>query len=133
MEGGSAEFVVLKAGQKRERRVPTGWPSLPPSEARMKILKAGTHVLVCDGANTLLLKNVGDAIAPKLSVVHSQKQSVPPTRELGRDAPPRVHQRVGTKRSSMERPHLHDRQEERFARDIAQDIEARLSSDKIGS
>jgi protein required for attachment to host cells len=97
----------------------------------MKVLKANTHVLVCDGANALLLKNVGDAITPKLSVVHSQKQSVPPTRELGRDAPPRVFQRVGAKRSSVERPDLHDLQEERFARDIAKDIEARLSSDEI--
>ena len=99
----------------------------------MKIMKAGTYVLVCDGANAILLKNDGDAIAPKLGVVHSQKQSVPPTRELGRDAPPRVHQRVGAKRSSVERPDLHDRQEERFAREIVQDIQARMSSDKIGA
>jgi protein required for attachment to host cells len=99
----------------------------------MKILKADTHVLVCDGANTILFKNVGDGVHPELSLVLSQKQFVPPTRELGADAPSRVYQSVGARRSSVEQPDLHEREEERSARAIAEDIEARRSSDEIRS
>ncbi len=82
-------------------------------------IDAGTWVVVCDGRKALILCNQGDAAFPNLRTVEVHEQENPATSEQGTDAPGRVHQSVGTARSSVEPTDWHDEAEKAFLKQIA--------------
>ncbi len=53
----------------------------------------------------------------------------PPTREQGTDRPGRAFNFVGSARSAMEAPDWHQQAEDRFAREVAERIEAILTTE----
>ncbi len=86
-------------------------------------IPAGGHVLVCDGSKALFLENAGDEMFPNLRTAEVTKIDNPPTREQGTDRPTRVFESVGTHRSTAEQTDFHDRREEEFAREVADELE----------
>lgn len=76
-------------------------------------------VMVADGRKMLLLRNAGDALAPRLEVMDAQEQASRPDRELKTDAPGRSHSSNGAARSAMEETDFHQQEEDRFAADAA--------------
>jgi protein required for attachment to host cells len=77
-------------------------------------------VLVSDGRRARLLRNQGTPRQPQLIVEHSLEQVNPRTREQGTDQPGRKHGTDGNARSAIEQTDWHQRQEERFAAEIAE-------------
>ena len=92
-------------------------------------IDAGTWVVVCDGRKALILCNQGDAAFPNLRTLEVHEQENPATSEQGTDAPGRVHQSVGTARSSVEPTDWHDEAEKAFLKQIA----ARLDKAVMGA
>jgi protein required for attachment to host cells len=86
-------------------------------------LTHGTHVLVCDGARALILRNQGTPGAPDLVTVETADHVSPKTSELGTDAPGRSFASVGTNRSSMEQTDWHTREEQHFLDGVAGRLE----------
>lgn len=93
---------------------------------KMKIA-AGSWVVVCDGRKALILCNKGDATFPNLRTHEVHEQENPPASEQGTDAPGRVHQSVGTARSSVETTDWHDEAEREFLRGIAGRLDAAIA------
>ena len=62
----------------------------------------GDWILVCDGARALILENIGDEKFPNLRTREAFEEQHGSTRELGSDAPGRVHQSFGSARSAVE-------------------------------
>ncbi|EQB02186.1 Host attachment protein [Sphingobium baderi LL03] len=83
------------------------------------ILKAGTIVLVTDGAKMLLLKNKGDAAFPDLAVIASRTLDNPPNREQMSDAPGLSFSSMGHRRSTYGEPDPHQQAENLFAANSA--------------
>lgn len=79
----------------------------------MKKLPRHARVLVADGGRALIFRNEGSAPAPELRLERSVEHDVPPTRDLGRDKPPRTNDAAG-RRSAHEKPDLHQIEEDRF-------------------
>lgn len=94
-------------------------------------VSAKTWVLVCDGSKALLFQNAGDAQAITLKIVERLVETHPPTRDLGTDRPGRVHESMGSSRSSMEDTDWHQRAEDKFVREIAAKIDALVRSAAI--
>jgi len=86
-------------------------------------IDAGTWVVVCDGRKALILCNQGDAAFPNLRTVEVHEQDNPATSEQGTDAPGRVHQSVGTARSSVEPTDWHDEAEKAFLRQLTERLD----------
>jgi len=83
-------------------------------------------VMVADGRKMLLFRNEGDEQYPKLEVVTHDEQIVPPTSELGTDAPGRQQQAAGAGGvSGYEQTDFHQQAEDRFAADAAQMLNKR--------
>jgi protein required for attachment to host cells len=80
-------------------------------------------ILVADGSRALILRNEGDTISPNLKTVRLYEQDNPPTREQGTGKPTRVHESVGSRRSSAEQTDWHRLAEDRFLQKIAEDLE----------
>ncbi len=78
----------------------------------------GAFVLVCDGAKALLLHNAGDAELLDLKVEKVMEQDNPKTSDQMSDHEGRAFH--GTHRSPTEKTDVHDMNEERFARNIAE-------------
>ncbi len=76
-------------------------------------------VLVCDGSKALLLRNEGDALAPRLVTLSALDQPGPPSRELGTDRPGRTHSSNGVSRSATDEGDLHDQAEMAFLARVA--------------
>jgi protein required for attachment to host cells len=89
-------------------------------------------VVVCDGRKALLFDNVGDHVFPQLVISQVLEQSLLPARAYGNDAPARVHQSVGSARSSIEQRNGHNQAEDAFLRELAKAIDRMLSSSRIG-
>lgn len=87
-------------------------------------IEPGEWVIVCDGAKALFLQNAGDAKFPNLQTREVMEQKVPPTSQLGSDAPGRSHSSVGHGRSSVEQTDFHTQQEEEFLRTIMAKLDA---------
>ena len=77
-------------------------------------------VLVSDGRSARLLRNQGTIANPKLTVERELEQENPPTREQGTDRPGRMHGSDGVSRSAVEQTDWHQRQEQRFASELAE-------------
>ena len=82
-------------------------------------IEQGEWVVVCDGSKALFLENAGDSKFPNLKTREVLEQKVPPTSEIGSDAPGRSHSSVGHGRSSIEQTDFHTQQEIEFLRGIA--------------
>lgn len=76
-------------------------------------------VMVADGRKMLLLRNTGDAMAPKLEMMNAQEQPSRYDRDLKTGAPGRAHSSSGTARSAMEETDFHQQEEDRFAAEAA--------------
>jgi len=97
------------------------------------LIRHGEWVVVCDGAKALILENSGDIRLPNLKTVRVFEQKDPATHELGTDAPGRVINSVGSTRSSVEQTDWHDQMERAFLAQLAQHLDAAISSGKAKS
>jgi len=83
-----------------------------------------TYVLVGDGRKALFLRNEGNGAALDLKTERILTNDNPPTREQGSGRPGRSFQSVGSSRSAVEQTDWHEIGEQRFARTIADALEA---------
>ncbi|CAJ0884778.1 hypothetical protein AMST5_03554 [freshwater sediment metagenome] len=89
----------------------------------------GAWVLVGDGRRALFFENHGDAEILDLRVIETRVDINPPTRDQGSDAPGRAFASAGSHaRSSMGNVDWHELEEERFARAMADRINAAAES-----
>jgi len=89
------------------------------------------YVFVGDGRKALLLRNEGDAQYPHLKTEQVFANDNPPTREQGTDRPGRTFASVGARRSAMEQADWQTRDEQRFAKDVADALYALVLEQKI--
>jgi protein required for attachment to host cells len=82
------------------------------------------YVIVGDGRKALFLRNEGNGVALNLKTEQIFQNNNPPTREQGSSPPGRSFQSVGSSRSSAEQTDWHEIEEHRFARTIADALEA---------
>lgn len=96
-------------------------------------------VVVADGAKLLLLRNIGDAAAPKLACETKQILENPPDHDqksdlAGQAASPRLASgNHAMPRSSMEEPDYHRLAEDRFASEIADVLRRAALDDEFKS
>ena len=93
----------------------------------------GEWVVVCDGCKALFLQNAGDSKFPNLQMREVLEQKVPPTSEIGTDAPGRSHSSVGHGRSSVEQTDFHTQQEDEFLRGIMTKLDTAVQAGQIKS
>jgi protein required for attachment to host cells len=93
---------------------------------KLKIAQ-GDWVVVCDGQKALILENAGDEKFPNLKTKKVYDEKIPPTHELGTDAPGRSINSVGHGRSAMEQTDWHAQEEERFLRRLVGDLESAVN------
>ena len=84
----------------------------------LPLLSAGTHVLIGDGKKAFILFNEGTAERPSLTVETILNHPDLPTRDLGAARPGRVFESVGSRRASTDETDRHQREEDRFIRDV---------------
>lgn len=92
----------------------------------MDILKIPKDALVFvgDGRKALVLRNVGNAVAPDLKAEIVFEDDNPPSREQGSDRPGRVADAVlGGRRSALGEPDWHELEEHRFVQQVAETLE----------
>jgi len=87
----------------------------------------GDWVVVCDGQKALILENAGDEKFPNLKTKKVYDEKIPPTHELGSDAPGRSISSVGHGRSAMEQTDWHMQEEERFLRRLVGELDGALN------
>jgi protein required for attachment to host cells len=88
-------------------------------------------VLVCDGRKALLLENKGDDVFPQLVLREVFEQRLLAARAYGPDAPSRVHQSVGARRSSIELADKHEQAEHAFLQHLAKHLDTALHAAKV--
>ncbi len=92
----------------------------------------GAWVLIGDGRRALFFSNHGDADLLDLRVVETRVDENPPTREQGSDAPGRAFAGAGAQaRSAMGNVDWHELEEARFARAMADRINAAAESGEM--
>jgi protein required for attachment to host cells len=91
-------------------------------------IEAGDWVVVCDGRKALILENAGDSKFPALRTIETHEQSDPPTHEQGTDHPGRVHESLGTARSSVEQTDWHDEAERAFLRNLIRHLDSAIGA-----
>lgn len=94
-------------------------------------LREGTWVVVCDGRKTIVLENIGDEQYPDLRTRSAIEAEDAPTSALGTDRPGRVHQSVGTARSSVEQTDWHDQDEQEFLKALAARLDKAVLSKEV--
>jgi len=90
---------------------------------------SGDWVVVCDGRKALILENRGDEKFPNLHTKEAFEHADLPTHVQGASAPGRVHQSMGTARSTVEQTDWHDEAERAFLHSLANKLDRAL---KIG-
>lgn len=96
-------------------------------------ISQGEWVVVCDGSKALFLQNAGDSKFPNLQTREVLEQKVPPTSEIGSDAPGRAHSSVGNGRSAVEQTDFHTQQEDEFLRSIISKLDTAVQAGQIKS
>jgi protein required for attachment to host cells len=104
----------------------------------------GAWVLVADGRRALFLYNHGDPDLIDLRVIEARVHEIPPTRELGSDAPGRAFPGAASPpgqgmpgagsaggRSSVENSDWHELEKEHFAHEIADKINRAAESNEM--
>jgi protein required for attachment to host cells len=87
-------------------------------------MKHGTWVVVADGKKVLFLFNQGDEALLDLRVRGERIQDNPSTGEQGTDRPGRAFASSGAGRSAMGQTDWHQIAEDKFAAEVARDINA---------
>ncbi len=83
-----------------------------------------SFVVVSDGRKALFLRNDGDDKFPNLRTEEVFADENPPTHEQGADRPGRTFKRANTnRRAAVAETDLHDREEQRFLRTVADRLE----------
>ena len=98
------------------------------------ILRHGAHVVLLDGGRLLVLRNLGDFRRPNLSVVGHKAHRNPTNREILHDGPGIAGSRFGSGSDTFSRGDPHQRNEDRFAAEVAELVSAlddRESADVI--
>jgi protein required for attachment to host cells len=96
-------------------------------------IKHNTWVVVADGGRALVMRNDGDAVSPRLTVLRKYGEHIPPTREQGSDKPGRTNASVGINRSSMEQTDWHRQAEDELMHELADDLLADLRRHEFSS
>jgi len=96
-------------------------------------IKHNIWVVVADGGRALVMRNDGDAEAPRLTVLRKYGEHIPPTRDQGTDKPGRTNASVGVNRSAMEQTDWHQQAEDKLMRELAQDLAADLRRREFSS
>src|SRR3974377_341631 len=87
-----------------------------------------TYILVADGTRSHLLLSEGRA-KPLIEVAGSEHQiAIKSDYELSAERPGRVHESANIARHAIERDDLHQREKERFAKSLADDLDRRLNN-----
>lgn len=94
----------------------------------MKRLIHNARVLVTDGGRAIVFRNSGQVGKPDLRQLKVYAHDNPPTSELGTDKAPRVNESMGNRGSASEQTDYHQQAEDRFVKDIAQDMDADLKA-----
>jgi protein required for attachment to host cells len=94
---------------------------------KMKI-GSGDWIIVCDGRKALVLENVGDQLFPNLQTKEVHEHPVSSTSAQGSDAPGRVHQSVGTARSSIEQTDWHEEAERAFLKTLVERLDVAVTT-----
>jgi protein required for attachment to host cells len=94
----------------------------------MRRLLHNARVLVTDGGRATVFRNAGQVGKPDLQQQKVYAHDNPPSRELGTGKPTRVNESVGHRRSAAEQTDYHQQAEDRFVREIAQDMAADLKA-----
>jgi protein required for attachment to host cells len=92
----------------------------------MRISK-GTMILLANGAKALLYRNDGGVDNLSLTVISEAEIENPATSQQGTDTPGRTQASAGANRSSYSETDLHQEQEDAFARETAEKLEAEVS------
>lgn len=79
------------------------------------IVPTGTLIMVIDGAKLCLFRNVGEALAPKLTLVESADHPSRQSAELGSDRPGRRFESIGSGRGAYDGPDYHQQDKDHFA------------------
>ncbi len=92
----------------------------------MKPIRTG--ILIADGGRARLLLATG--IGKPLQQIEGAdyRNPVPPDRELARDRPSRVHESMSPARYASARDNLHEREERRFALELADMLDERFGA-----
>ena len=94
---------------------------------KMKI-GTGDWIVVCDGRKALILENLGDRMFPNLHTREVRQHADESTSAQGTDAPGRVHQSMGSARSSIEQTDWHDESERSFLKELAERLNVAVTS-----
>ncbi len=90
-----------------------------------------SFVVVSDGRKALFLRNAGDEKFPNLKTEEVLADNNPPTHEQGADRPGRTFKRANTnRRAAIAETDLHDREEQRFLRTVADRMERLVHEQK---
>jgi protein required for attachment to host cells len=95
-------------------------------------LSHGDWVFVGDGQKALFLINEGDGKFPNLRRLSVLESPDPPSREQGSDAPGRAYSSVGEIHSAVEETDWHELQKERFAAQVAEQINRAAQANAFG-
>lgn len=95
------------------------------------MLHQGVWVLVCDGRKSLLLKNEGDRIYPKLATSEVREHSDKPTHMLGSDVPGRTFSGRNGRHAAVEPQDMQAHDEEVFLKSVAESMNQKISSGEI--
>jgi protein required for attachment to host cells len=96
-------------------------------------IRQGDWVVVCDGKKALVLENAGDEKFLNLKTREVFEHPDAKTSELGTDAPGRSFSSVGSGRSAIEQPDLHDQEEHKFLHRLAAHLDAEINAGKANS
>lgn len=94
------------------------------AKSEMIRIPRNAYVIVGDGRKALFLRNDGNGAALALKTEQVLHNDNPPTREQGSDQPGRSFQSFGSSRSAVEQTDWHEIGEQRFARTVADALEA---------
>jgi protein required for attachment to host cells len=94
---------------------------------KMKI-GTGDWIVVCDGRKALILENLGDRMFPNLHTKEVREHPDLSTHAQGGDTPGRVHQSMGSARSSVEQTDWHDESERAFLKALADRLDVAVTS-----
>jgi protein required for attachment to host cells len=98
------------------------------------VLPHKAWVLVGDGRKALVLRNEGDATFPNLRAADVFKDAAnPATSAIGSDRPGRAVDHLTGRRSGVEQTDWHDIAEHRFARHVADMLDARNEAGDISA
>ena len=96
------------------------------------LIPHGTLVMIVDGANVQVFRNSGSDSAPKLLSLGESATKTARTSALGTDRPGCAFQSGSPARSSYETTDYHQVEEDRFAEEAAQRLNALLKDDVRG-